>query len=65
VLGATALQVDASANQATLVDRDGEVIATIETGDIISIDGRTGAIWIGAKILLKPPPAKAEIAPHE
>jgi phosphohistidine swiveling domain-containing protein len=67
VLGATALQVDAASHRATLVDRDGgngEAIAEIEAGDIISIDGRTGAIWIGPKPLLKPAITKTDAVPN-
>ena len=65
MLGATALQVDTTSHSASLVDRDGEVIAKITTGDVISIDGRTGAIWIGPKPLLKPTIAKTEASASE
>ena len=59
VLGATALKVDTAAHRATVVDRGGEPIAEIETGDVVSIDGRTGAIWIGTRFLLTAPAARA------
>jgi enolase len=55
VLGATTLRVDAEAHSATFVDGDGRELATIRKGDVVSIDGRTGSVWIGARSLLTVP----------
>jgi len=55
VLGATGVRVDAALHQAVLIDADGVEIARIERGDLVSIDGRTGAVWIGSRTLLKAP----------
>jgi len=53
VLGATAMRVDAALHQAVLIGADGAEIARIGRGDLVSIDGRTGAVWIGSRTLLK------------
>jgi pyruvate,orthophosphate dikinase len=53
VLGATGMRVDAVLHLAVLIDADGAEIARIERGDVVSIDGRTGAVWIGSRALLK------------
>jgi pyruvate,orthophosphate dikinase len=53
VLGATGLRVDAALHQAVLIGADGAEIAQIGRGDVVSIDGRTGAVWIGSRSLLK------------
>jgi hypothetical protein len=45
--------VDAVLHLAVLIDADGAEIARIERGDVVSIDGRTGAVWIGSRALLK------------
>jgi pyruvate,orthophosphate dikinase len=55
VLGATGVRVDAALHQAVLIDADGVEIARIERGDLVSIDGRTGAVWIGSRTLHKAP----------
>jgi pyruvate,orthophosphate dikinase len=55
VLGATGMRVDAALHLAVLIGTDGEEIARIERGDLVSIDGRTGAIWIGSRTLQKFP----------
>ena len=47
------MRVDAALHQAVLVGADGEEIARIGRGDLVSIDGRTGAVWIGSRTLLK------------
>jgi pyruvate,orthophosphate dikinase len=52
VLGATGLRVDAALHQAVLIGADGAEIAQIGRGDVVSIDGRTGAVWIGSRSLL-------------
>ncbi len=52
VLGATGLRVDAVLHQAVLIGADGEEIARFGRGDLVSIDGRTGAVWIGSRSLL-------------
>ena len=55
VLGATGVRVDPALHQAVLLDADGAEIAQIERGDVVSIDGRTGGVWIGSRKLLKAP----------
>jgi pyruvate,orthophosphate dikinase len=55
VLGATRMRVDAALHQAVLVDADGAEVARFGRGDVVSIDGRTGAVWIGSRRLLKIP----------
>jgi hypothetical protein len=49
VLGAIALHVDAEKQRAAFVDADGHEVAQVTSGDVVSIDGRTGAIWIGTR----------------
>jgi pyruvate,orthophosphate dikinase len=58
VLGATALRVDADAQCAIVQGPDGGELARIEKGDVVSIDGRTGAVWIGSRSLLEIPAAE-------
>jgi enolase len=60
VLGATALRVDAAARRATVHGPDGRELARIAKGDIVSIDGRTGGVWIGSRKLLEIHAAGAE-----
>jgi hypothetical protein len=47
------MRVDAVLHQAVLVGADGAEIARIGRGDVVSIDGRTGAVWTGSRALLK------------
>jgi pyruvate,orthophosphate dikinase len=54
VLGATALRVDADAHRAIVLGPDGREVTRIQTGDVVSIDGRTGGVWIGSRALLEP-----------
>ena len=49
VLGALSLRVDTEAQRAAFVDADGNEVAHVTSGDVISIDGRTGSIWIGPR----------------
>jgi pyruvate,orthophosphate dikinase len=58
VLGATALRVDADAHCAIVQGVEGAEVARIEKGDVVSIDGRTGAVWIGSRSLLEVPTAE-------
>jgi pyruvate,orthophosphate dikinase len=53
VLGATALRVDAAAHCAVVQGSDGRELARIAKGDVVSNDGRTGGVWIGARSLLE------------
>jgi pyruvate,orthophosphate dikinase len=64
VLGATGLRVDAALHQAVLIDTDGQEIARIGRGDLVSIDGRTGAVWVGSRSLLKVPMREPFPADH-
>jgi hypothetical protein len=59
VLGATALRVDADARCAIVQGPDGREAARIQKGDVVSIDGRTGGVWIGARSLLELPKVDA------
>jgi pyruvate,orthophosphate dikinase len=52
VLGANELRVDSEMQRAAFVDTDGREVAQVTTGDVVSIDGRTGAVWIGPRSLL-------------
>jgi len=49
VLGAISLRVEADKRRARFVDRDGQAVAQITSGDVVSIDGRTGSVWIGPR----------------
>jgi pyruvate,orthophosphate dikinase len=57
VLGATALRVDAGAHCAIVQGPDGREAARIQKGDVVSIDGRTGGVWLGSRRLLEAPKA--------
>ena len=59
VLGATALRVDVDAHCAIVQGPDGREVARIQKGDVVSIDGRTGGVWIGSRSLLEIPAADA------
>jgi enolase len=59
VLGATALRVDAEAHCAIVQGADGREALRIEKGDVVSIDGRTGGVWIGSRSLLEVPAVDA------
>ena len=66
VLGATALRVDADAHCAIVQGADGREASRIEKGDVVSIDGRTGGVWIGSRSLLEVPIEDAGGAePHD
>jgi pyruvate,orthophosphate dikinase len=49
VLGAIALRVDGANQRAAFVDGDGREVARVTRGDVVSIDGRTGSVWIGTR----------------
>ena len=59
MLGATALRVDAGARFAIVQGAEGREVARIRKGDIVSIDGRTGGVWLGSRSLLEVPAADA------
>jgi pyruvate,orthophosphate dikinase len=46
---AIALHVDTEKQHAAFVDADGHEVAQVTSGDVVSIDGRTGEIWIGTR----------------
>ncbi|WFE27770.1 pyruvate, phosphate dikinase [Solwaraspora sp. WMMD791] len=48
VCGAEALTVDATAGEITIADPAGAAPTVLRTGDLISIDGATGAVYAGA-----------------
>jgi len=51
VLGVIALHVDAEKQRAVFVDRKGQAVAQVTSGDVVSIDGRSGAVWIGTRAI--------------
>jgi hypothetical protein len=51
VMGATGLKVNARDHEATIVGKDGNVLFTIRKGDIVSIHGTTGAVYVGSSQL--------------
>ena len=51
VTGATGLKVDARKHEATIVGKDGSVLFTIRKGDVVSIHGSTGAVYVGSRQL--------------
>jgi hypothetical protein len=52
VLGAIGLRVNTKLQRAAFIDADGQEVAQVTSGDVVSIDGRTGAVWIGSRSLL-------------
>lgn len=58
VLGVAELRV--FRDEAVLVDADGQVVHTINTGDVISIHGQTGDVFVGSRELLGIHPEKEE-----
>jgi pyruvate,orthophosphate dikinase len=53
VLGVIALRVDSEKHHAAFVDGEGQEVAQVTSGDVVSIDGRTGSVWIGPRELRK------------
>jgi len=51
VLGVISLRVDAERQRAVFIGSDGREVAQVVSGDVVSIDGRTGAAWIGNRAL--------------
>jgi pyruvate,orthophosphate dikinase len=51
VMSAAGLRVNSRKHEATIVDGDGNVLHTIHAGDIISIHGASGEVYVGAREL--------------
>jgi pyruvate,orthophosphate dikinase len=49
VMSAKGLRVDARTHRATIAADDGRTAHTIRTGDVVSIHGTTGAVYVGAR----------------
>jgi pyruvate,orthophosphate dikinase len=52
VMSASGLQVDHEARRATIVDADGNVLHSVEKGDIVSLHGTSGEVYIGSRSLI-------------
>jgi phosphohistidine swiveling domain-containing protein len=52
VLGASGLRVDAQRREATLRDGEGRVIRRIRRGEVVSIHGTSGRVFVGARSVL-------------
>ncbi len=50
-MGATGLKVDADRHEARIVGSEGEVLFTLRSGDIVSIHGSTGNVYVGSRTL--------------
>jgi len=51
VMSAAGLQVDLEKREAKIVDADGHVRHRLRTGDIVSIHGTSGEVYIGTRSL--------------
>lgn len=49
VVGASALRVNAIEHRAVVLASDGSELAAIGVGDMVSIDGATGAVYVGSR----------------
>jgi enolase len=49
VMSATGLQVNAPQKEAVIMDKNGDVRHTIRKGDVVSIHGTTGSIYVGSR----------------
>jgi pyruvate,orthophosphate dikinase len=53
VMSAAGLQVDLAKREASVVDTDGTVRHRIRAGDIVSIHGTSGEVYVGTRSLIK------------
>jgi pyruvate, orthophosphate dikinase len=53
VMSADGLHVNALKHEATITGPDGRVIAQIRKGDVVSIDGTSGAVYVGSRTLAR------------
>jgi len=51
VMSAAGLQVDLEKREAVIIDADGQVRHRIRTGDIVSIHGTSGEVYVGTRSL--------------
>ena len=50
-MSARGLRVNARKHEATIVDKQGNALHTIHAGDIISIHGTSGEVYVGTREL--------------
>jgi pyruvate,orthophosphate dikinase len=55
VMSAKGLRVDACNHQATILGDDERIAHTIRTGDVVSIHGTTGAVYVGTRAVERRP----------
>jgi len=48
VLGVAGLRVQAKRHEARLVDAEGRELYCVRKGDVVSINGRTGEVFVGS-----------------
>jgi pyruvate,orthophosphate dikinase len=53
VMSAAGLQVDLAQREATISDHEGNVVHRIRTGDIVSLHGTSGEVYVGTRSLIK------------
>jgi pyruvate,orthophosphate dikinase len=51
VMSANGLKVNSRKHEAVILDKDGHVVATIHKHDVVSINGSTGAVYVGSREL--------------
>jgi pyruvate,orthophosphate dikinase len=51
VVGVDALRVNAGEHEAHFVDREGNTFARVTSGDVVSIHGRLGSVYVGSRRL--------------
>ena len=52
VLGVTGLRVQANRHEARMVDAQGRELYRVRKGDVVSINGRTGEVFVGSRALV-------------
>lgn len=65
VMSARGLRVDAKKHEALIVDEKGVVQHTIRTGDVLSIHGTTGSVYMGSWPLVLTQPVVSEPEPDD
>jgi enolase len=53
VLSAEGLRVNAEKHEAVVLDAEGRILAAIQKGDVVSIHGSTGEIYLGSGLLIQ------------
>jgi hypothetical protein len=52
-MSAAGLQVDLAQREATISDQEGHVVHRFRTGDIVSLHGTSGEVYVGTRSLIK------------